>query len=189
MKRVKIYYVLRLLLSALFGVVLGMAILWADSYAVEVFDILFIALGVIAVLFNLPSFVLSVRAIAKKKKWEWINLVIALVCMGFGVSFLLVLRTAPAFPFVLLSYIVIVPVARIILVSERVKQLFLELPKVMFGCFLLVVTATKSEDRMFLVLGISIMVLSALYLAKGFLEMPKKCMPYEEKFKKQKDPQ
>ena len=87
MKRVKIYYVLRLLLSALFGVVLGMAILWADSYAVEVFDILFIALGVIAVLFNLPSFVLSVRAITKKKKWEWINLVIALVCMGFGVSF------------------------------------------------------------------------------------------------------
>ena len=184
MKRVKIYYVLRLLFSALFAVAVGIGILWADSYAVEVFDVLLIALGVIILFFNLPGCVLSVRAIAQKKKWEWINLALSIVAMGFGVFFLLISRTSPALPFVLLGYIIVVPITRTVLVSERVKQLRLELPKILFGAFLLVVTITKTEDTMFLVLGIAVIALSVLYLVKGFVEMPKKCQPYEERFKK-----
>ena len=182
MKRIKIYYVLRLLLSGLFGVAVGIGILWADAYAVEVFDVLLIAYGVMAVLFNLPTLVLSLRAIAGKAKWEWINLTLALVSIGFGACFALISRSSPTLPFVLLAYIVIVPIARTVLVSERAKQIKLELPKVLFGLFLLAVSATKTEDAMFLVLGIAVIVISALYLAKGFLEMPVKCRPYEEKF-------
>ncbi len=184
MKRVKIYYVLRLLLSGLFGVAVGAGILWADAYAVEVFDVLLIALGVITVLFNLPALVLSLRAIAGKEKWEWINLVLALVAIGFGACFALISRTSPAIPFILLSYIIIVPIARIVLVAEHLKQLRLELPKVLFGLFLLAVTATESEDTMFLVLGIAVIAISVLYLVKGFAELPAKCRPYEEKFEK-----
>lgn len=184
MKRVKIYYVLRLLFSGLFGAALGAAILWADAYAVEVFDVLLIALGVIVILFNLPALLFSLRAIVGKEKWEWINLLLALVSIGFGASFALIPRTSPAIPFILLAYVIIVPIARIVLVAERMKQLRLELPKVLFGLFLLAVTATESEDAMFLVLGIAVIAISALYLLKGFWEMPKKCRPYEEKFEK-----
>ena len=35
-----------------------------------------------------------------------------------------------------------------------------------------------------LVLGITVLLISALYLVKGFLEMPLKCRPYEEMFEK-----
>ncbi len=184
MKRVKIYYVLRLLLSGLFGAAVGAAILWADAYAVEIFDVLLIALGVITVLFNLPTLVISLRAIAGKEKWEWINLVLALVSIGFGACFALIPRTSPALPFILLAYVIIIPIARIVLVTEHLKQLRLELPKVLFGLFLLAVTVTESEDTMFFVLGIAVIAITALYLAKGFVEMPRKCRPYEEKFEK-----
>ncbi len=184
MKRMKIYYVLRLLLSALFGVAVGVGILWADSYAVEVFDVLLIAFGVMILLFNLPTLLLSLRAVLGKEKWEWINLVLALISIGFGASFALISRTSPVLPVVLLIYVVIVPIARVVLVGEHWKQLRLELPKVLFGLFLLAVTLTQSEDAMFLVLGITVLFISALYLVKGFLEMPLKCRPYEEKFEK-----
>lgn len=181
MKRIKIYYVLRLVISALFGAAVGIGILWADSYAVEVFDVLLIALGVIVVAFNLPSFFLSLGAVIAKKKWEWISLLMSLVSIGFGACFMLILRTSPVLPTVLLTYVCVVPLARIILVAERLKQFWLELPKILFGLFLLVVTSTKTEDTMFLVLGIGVIVISALYLVKGILTMPLKCRPREEK--------
>ena len=182
MKRVKIYYVLRLLISFLFGVAVGAAVLWADAYAVEIFDVLLIALGVITVLFNLPTLVISLRAILGKEKWEWINFALSLVSIAFGVCFALISRASPAFPIVLLVYIVVVPIARISLVSEHLKQMRLQLPKVLFGLFLLAVTVTKTEDVMFLVMGIAILTVSVLYLIRGFLLLPKKCRPYEEKF-------
>ena len=182
MKRIKIYYVLRLLLSALFGVAVGLGILWADAYAVEVFDVLLIAFGVMILLFNLPTLLISLRAVSGKAKWEWINLLLAVVSIGFGACFALISRTSPAIPPVLLSYIVIVPIARVVLVGEHWKQLRLELPKVLFGLFLLAVTLTQSEDAMFLLLGIVVLLISGLYLAKGLLEMPVKCRSYEEKF-------
>ena len=184
MKRVKIYYVLRLLLSGLFGVAVGFGILWADAYAVEVFDVLLIALGVLIALFNVPALLLSVRAIAGKKRWEWINLVLALVSIGFGASFALISRTSPVLPYVLIAYVAILPLARTILVIDRLKQLRLEIPKVVFVLFLLMVTLTQTEDVMFLVLGITVIVISGLYLLKGFLQMPFLFRPYEEKFDK-----
>lgn len=184
MKRVKIYYVLRLLLSGLFGAAVGIGVLWADSYAVEVFDVLLIALGVITILFNLPALLLSLRAILGKEKWEWINLAMALVCIGFGACFALISRTSPVLPFILIAYIVIVPIARIVLVAEHAKQLRLELPKVILGLFLLAVTVSQTEETMFLVFGIAVIAISVLYLVKGFWELPAKCRPYEEKFEK-----
>ncbi len=184
MKRVKIYYVLRLLISGLFGVALGVGILWADAYAVEVFDVLLIAFGVIIALFNLPALLLSLRAVVGKEKWEWINLLLSLVSIGFGACFALISRTSPVLPFVLLAYVFIVPIARVALVAEHLDQLRKEIPKVLLGLFLLAVSTTGSEDTMFLVLGIAVIVISALYLAKGFFEMPVKCRPYEEKFEK-----
>ena len=184
MKRVKIYYVLRLLISALFGIAVGVGILWADAYAIEVFDVLLIAYGLIAVLFNLPSFLISLRAVAGKEKWEWINLASAFVSICFGFSFMLVPRAAAALPFVLGAYVIVVPLVRIVLVAEHAKQFRLELPKVLFGLFLLIVTVTESEDTLFFALGITSIVISVLYLLKRFLDYPKKFRSYEERFNK-----
>lgn len=184
MKRIKIYYVLRLVLSAAFGIAVGLGVLWADAYSVEIFDILLIALGVITVGFNLPALVLSVIALLKKKKWEWINVALALVSIAFGVSFMLISRNSPAFMYLLLGYIAVVPFVRILLVDERAKQFRLEIPKILFGVFMIVVTLTKSEDTMFFVLAICVIAISVIYLIKGLLQMPRECVPQEEKNEK-----
>lgn len=182
MKRMKIYYVLRTLFTALASAGLGIFVLWADAYSVEVFDVLLVAMGVLAVAFNLPVLALSLRAVLKKKKWEWLNLAVSVVSIGFGVCFALIPRTSPALPILLLCYIVLVPLFRIFLVSERLKQLRLELPKIAFGALLLAVTASKSEDTMFLLLGGGLIAVSILYLLFKLWRMPKACRPYTEKF-------
>lgn len=182
MKRVKVYYVLRALLSALAGATLGGFVLWADAYSVEVFDVLLIAVGVLAVAFNLPVLALSLPAILKKKKWEWLNLAVSVVSIGFGVCFALVSRTQPVLPVLLLIYILLLPLLRIFLVSQRRKQLHLELPKIVFGSLLLVVTLTKSEDTMFFLLGGGLIAASAVYLIFKLWQMPKACRSYVEKF-------
>ena len=182
MKRIKIYYVLRAVLSALVGVGLGLFVLWADAYSVEVFDLLLVAMGVLAVAFNFPAFVLSLRALLKKKKWEWLNLLAAVASIGFGVCFALIPRTLPVLPWLLLSYIVLVPLCRVPVASGRLKRLRSELPKILFGGLLLAVTLTKREDVMFLLLGGALIAVSVLYLAFMLWQMPKICRPYAEKF-------
>ena len=182
MKRIRIYYVLRALFSALASAGLGIFVLWADAYSVEVFDVLLVAMGVLAVAFNLPAVAFSLRAVLKKKKWEWLNLGVSAVSVGFGVCFALIPRTAPVLPALVLCYIVLVPLFRIFLVPDRLKQLRLELPKIAFGGLLLAVTVTKSEDTMFWLLGGGLIAVGALYLLFKLWRMPKVCRPYTEKF-------
>ena len=182
MGRIKFYYLLRVLFSAMAGVALGLFVLWADAYAVEVFDVLMIATGVLAVIFNLPVLVISLRAVAGKARWEWINLVVSAISIGFGVCFMLISRTSPILPVLLLLYIVVIPLAHVALVAERAKQFRLELPKIVFGTLLLLATVNKSEDVMFLVLGGGLVVVSVLYLFFKLWRMPRACRPYTEKF-------
>ena len=182
MKRMKIYYVLRVLLSALSGVAVGAFVLWADAYAVEVFDVLLVATGVLTVAFDLPAFVLCFRAVLKKKKWEWVGLVLSAASIGLGVCFALIPRTYSILPLLLLFYILPIPLGRILAASMRGKQIRSELPKIAFGALLWIVTTTKSEDVMFWLLGGGLLAISVLYLIVQLGRMPKVCKPYTEKF-------
>ena len=123
MKRIKIYYLLRAVFSALACAALGSFVLWADAYATEVFDVLLVAMGVLAVAFNLPVLFLSVRAVLQKKSWEWINLVLGAVSICFGACFALIPRSSPAVATLLLCYITLIPLFHIVLAAEKGKQL------------------------------------------------------------------
>ncbi|MBO7341420.1 MAG: hypothetical protein J6U87_01940 [Clostridia bacterium] len=184
MKRIKIYYVLRAVFSALACAALGAFVLWADAYATEVFDVLLVAMGVLAVAFNLPVLFLSLRAVMQKKSWEWINLVLSAVSICFGVCFALIPRTSPAIATLLICYIVLIPLFHIILAVEKGKQIHAELPKILFGGLLLVVSETKSEDTMFMLLGGGLILAAALYLTAKLCRMSKACRPYTDKIGK-----
>ena len=182
MKRMKFYYVLRVLLSALGGVAVGGFVLWADAYAVEVFDVLLIATGVLTVAFDLPALAFSLRAVLKKKKREWVGLVLSAASIGLGICFALIPRTYAVLPLLLFFYVLPIPLGRIRAAEKRGKQARLELPKIAFGALLWIVTTTKSEDVMFWLLGGGLLVGSVLYLALQLWRMPKVCKPYTEKF-------
>ena len=180
MKRAKIYYVLRVLLSAFGGVALGIFVLWADAYAVEVFDVLLIAMGLLVAVFNIPDIVLSVIGLAKKRRAAWLPLLPAVLSIVFGVIFMFITRTSPYLPVLLGIYIILLPLARVLLVSS-IKRIAQELPKILCGAFLLMVTMTKSEDTMFWVFGIGIFVVSGLYLVMKLMALPKLATSYESK--------
>ena len=184
MKRIKIYYVLRTVFSALACAALGTLVLWADAYATEVFDVLLVAMGVLAVAFNLPVLFLSLRAVLQKKSREWVGLVLSVVSICFGVCFALIPRTSPVIVTLLLCYIVLIPLLHVILAGERGKQLHAELPKILFGALLLVVSETKSEDTMFMLLGVGMILAAALYLISKLCRMSKACRPYTDKIGK-----
>ena len=164
LSRPVLYYVMRTVILALFGAICGSVILWADAYAVEIFDILLIAMGIIAVISNLPMFALSLRAVIGKTRWEWINLVLSLLGIGLGLCFAFLQRGARILPFLLLLYAVVLPVIRVFLVERRGMQLRREMPKFFFGVFMLIVSLCEAEDVLFTVLGFIFIGVSALYL-------------------------
>ena len=100
--------------------------------------------------------------------------------MLLGVALMLIRRDTQVMIYLLVGYGFVLPLLRMLLVSERAKQLRLELPKAVFGILLLVVTLTESEDVMFLVLGIALIAVGALYLLFKLLLMPAYFRPYEE---------
>ena len=59
MKEFKKYYLMRVIITTLFGAVVGGLFLLAEPYAVEIFDVLLIAIGLITAVMNLPAFFFS----------------------------------------------------------------------------------------------------------------------------------
>ena len=55
MNAYKKYYLMRIGMTTLFGAALGALLLIVRPYAVEVFDVLLIAMGLMTVVMNLPS--------------------------------------------------------------------------------------------------------------------------------------
>ncbi len=171
MRKLKVYYVLKVALSALMMAALGAFALFAGSYAVDAFDILLIAMGLLSMLSNIPPFVLSLGAMRKKAKWEWINLILSLLGILLGVALILVPRSAAVLPVLLILYAVVLPAVRIFLVAERRAQLVRELPKSVLGIFVLAVSLLEAESAMFFVFGIAMIAIAALYLAIKLLTM------------------
>jgi hypothetical protein len=171
MRRVKLYYLLRVLLSALALACFGGLILLADSYAQEVFDVLLIAMGIFGVIGNLPAFVISLQAVIGRELWKWISLSVSLVGMLLGVALILLQRESAIMPILLVLYSVLLPACKIALVEEKKKQLVLELPKVALGLLVLIVTLTRSEDTVFFLMGRACIGIAVLYLLWRLITM------------------
>ena len=171
MLKYKIYYVLRISLSALVLAALGFLVLWSSAYAVEAFDILLIAMGLFGIMGNLPPLLLSLKAFSKKQRFEWINLAVSLVGVLLGLALVFLHRGAAVLPVLLVIYAAALPLARVLLVAERAKQLSREMPKIAVGTFMLLVSLMDAESTMFTVLGVMLLVLAGLYLVGKLLMM------------------
>ena len=164
MRRLKLYYTLRVLLSAAALAGLGCLMLVMDAYAREVFDVLLIAMGIFGVIGNLPTLLLSLQAVTGRALWKWISLSMSLVGMLLGVALILLQRDSAVMPVLLVLYSVVLPVCKIALVERKRKQFSLELPKVFCGLLVLIVTLTRSEDRVFYLMGVACVGIAVLYL-------------------------
>lgn len=177
----KKYYLIRIILTTLFGAALGVAFFVARSFADEVFDVLLIAMGLMMAVINLPPMLYSLFHI--RKKGEWISFVISLAAVAFGAVFTLVQRDG-----LLLAlgvYAVLMPTVRVLLVNDRKKQIKRELPGMIFGLFMVFVSLTELEELVFTVCGSAVLGISVLYLLWGLVTMKFRFAAYDHCVKEQ----
>lgn len=160
MNAYKKYYLMRIGMTTLFGALLGALFLIARPYAVEVFDVLLIAMGLMTVALNLPSCLYSLFHI--KCRGEWIHLMISAAAIAFGVMLTLIRRDDILM--VLGIFSIALPIVRALLVTEHKKRLKRELPLIFFGVLMVVISLMQVEETVFFICGIAALAISALYL-------------------------
>lgn len=175
MKSYKTYYLIRIITTAVFGLVLGLLFFVAKPYAEEIFDVLLIAMGLMTVVMNLPAFLFSLFHI--KRRGEWISLLISAIAIAFGVLIALIRRDVLIL--VVGIYSVIFPLVRVFLVTERKKRFKRELPNILFGLFMVFVSLGEIEEMIFMICGIGMMGISVLYLLWGLVTMKFRFAAYE----------
>ena len=163
----KKYYIIRVVLTAVFGFAVGALFLLAEPYADEIFDVLLIAMGLLTIVMNLPALLLSLLHV--RRKGEWISLLTSAVAVAFGVVVTLIQRDVLLL--VLGVYSVVFPAVRIFLVAERKKQFKRELPNMLFGLFMVFVSLAEIEELIFRVCGIAVLSGTGLYLLWSLLTM------------------
>ena len=165
MKKYKIYYFLRLVVSVLFGAALGLMFLFLAPYASEVFDILVIALGLLTTVFNIPILLITLKNI--NRRGEWLNLLMALSSILLG---LLLMLLQNEFLLLLLGiYSVFLPLVRIILVEDHILRLKREAPRFLTGLVMVVIFLLDAEATVLRLGAYVTFACTAIYLIYGLI--------------------
>ena len=176
MKEFKRYYLMRIGTTTVFVGLIGLLFLLGEPYAVEVFDILLIAMGLMTAVMNLPTLLYSLLHI--RKQGEWISLAVSAVAVLFGVLLMLVRRDVILLLLGVVS--VALPVVRICLVTEHKKRFKRELPMILFGLFMVAVSLMQAEELVFFVCSMTAFAIAALYLLWGLLTLKPRLDAYAE---------
>lgn len=167
MKKIKLYYVLRLLITTLFGIGVGAAFYLLSPYATEIFDILVIAMGLLTAVMNLPAVFFALRHI--NRRGEWINLLMSVFSVLLGVA-LMLLQTD--FLLLLLGiYSIVLPLIRILLVENHFLRLKREIPRFLTGLIMVIIFLTESEGYILQFGALIAVALSLIYLLHGLVLM------------------
>lgn len=167
MKKLKRYYLTRLIATVLFGIGVGALLYVLSPYANEIFDILVIAMGLLTAVFNLPALLIALSRIGRRG--EWINFAVAALSILLGVA-LMLLQT----DFLLLllgAYSVVLPLVRILLVENRRERFKHEVPRFLTGLVMVVIFLTEAEEWVLRVGAAAAVGISLIYLVYGLVLM------------------
>lgn len=167
MNAYKKYYLMRIGMTTLFGALIGALFLIAQPYAVEVFDVLLIAMGLMTVVMNLPACLYSLFHV--KCRGEWIHFLISAAAIAFGVLLMLIRRDNILL--VLGIFSITLPIVRALLVNEHKKRLKRELPLILFGILMVVISLLQVEETVFFICGIAALAISAIYLLVSLITL------------------
>lgn len=182
MKEFKKYYLMRVGVTTLFGALIGVLFLAGEPYAVEIFDILLIAMGLMTAVMNLPALCYSLFHV--KQRGEWISLTVSAVAVVFGVLLMLIRRDVILLLLGIVS--VALPILRICLVNEHKKRFKREIPMILFGLFMVFVSLMQVEELVFFICSMIAFGVSALYLLWGLLTLKPRLRAYAEWEEEQK---
>ncbi len=176
MKEFKRYYLMRVIITALVGALVGLLFWLAEPYAAEIFDILLIAMGLMTAVMNLPAFLFSLFHV--KRRGEWISLTVSAAAIAFGIVLMLVRRDVVLL--ILGVFSVAFPILRVCLVAERKKRFKREVPMILFGLFMVFVSLAQVEELVFFICSMIAFAASVLYLLWGLITLKPRLAAYAE---------
>jgi len=150
------YFWKQLLISMIPGLLIGLLLLVLPvSFLVKV---LFILLGVLAILSAIPTLVLSLTV--RNEAVGKLSLISSLIAMVMGI--LLIFAHNDLMMIVIGAYFIVLPLIEILLSKERMRQFKCELPKLILGALLLVFGAVAILELIFDVLGWGLIALTVI---------------------------
>ena len=156
---------MRLILSTLFGVGIGVLLIFLAPYAREVFDILIIAMGLLTAVLNLPALLFALKRI--RGRGEWLNLLMTLFSILLGVA-LMLLQTE--FLLLLLGiYSVVLPLLRIVLVENHMMRAKREIPRFLAGLIMVIIFVLDAETYILRFGALLAFAISLIYLIYGLI--------------------
>ena len=165
MSDIRKYFLLRTIVTTIFGVLFGVLLLLLAPYGSELFEILLIAIGLLTAVVNLPTCWVALRAV--KQRGEWINLVLGLLSVLLGVAMMLLPQS---FLLLLMAfYALLLPAARVILVEKHAKQAKRELFHLITGISLVIIYLADAQSYVLTYAAITCFVAFGLYFLYGIL--------------------
>ena len=157
--RTKQFFWTQLLTTALLGIALGLLLILLPVDLL--LKIVFIIIGVITILSAIPSLVLGLSTFREKSgKLALISAVLSIL-MGI----LLIFDLGTVLTIVIGVYFLVFPIVEIVLAKDRMRQFKSELPKLIIGVVLLVLSPAGALDILFDIVGWIVLGLTALSVA------------------------
>lgn len=149
--------------KGLIGLVLGIILLAVNIEGVM--SVLMLVFGVIAVFINIMR-LLALNGFHGRAR----NVSAVMAIIGIVLGILLVVMRNSVLTLLIGIYMIVFPIADVLMSEYRTEQLKVVLPKLIFGIVLVAIGPGKALNIVSDVLGIVIIVLSLIYLVKQLLD-------------------
>lgn len=146
------------LVFGLFGLLAG--ILLIALSADFLLNVVFVVMGIVTVLYNIPGLVLGLVGI--RTRFGVLSLLLSLVSVAIGL--LMIFWHTGILMIVLGVYMVVLPLIQILLAKEKLIKLKVELPKLIVGVVLLLLGPAKAIGTALDLAGWLVLILTAVYV-------------------------
>ncbi|MBQ2734820.1 MAG: hypothetical protein IJF33_03215 [Clostridia bacterium] len=146
------------LIFGLFGLLIGILLIALN--ADFLLNVVFVVMGVITILYNIPGIALGLTGI--RTRFGVVSLIFSLVSVAIGL--LMIFWNTGVLMVVLGVYMIVFPLVQILLAKEKLLQLKVELPKLIVGVVLLLIGPARAIGTVLDLAGWIVLVLTAVYV-------------------------
>ena len=152
-----------ILTTGILGILLGALLIFVDF--AKVIDVLFIIIGIVILICNLPAFIYSLTSGNVPALLSTLFPIAAGILMIFWHQSLLF--------YILGIYLLVLPLCRVLLSNNMKFTLRLELPRMIVGALLLLIGPGTAFNVLFDVAGYIVIAFSVLYIIYGIIRTRK----------------
>ena len=132
-----------------------------------IFDVILIVCGIFTLLAGVPQFIEAVSELSQKKKIAALDFVMSVMTVAVGV--MLIFYRNEIVMLLVGAYLIVFPLIRTLVSSNKLGQLATELPSMILGVVLMIVAPRAFIDVIGKIAGGVIIVLSIIYVVVGIL--------------------